>query len=289
MTGVTSTIDSRKLWIVKINSEGIIEWNKTYGSIGSGNFIQRTTDGSYIIIGDTGAYFQDTEFFWLIKVKPNGEILWDKTFRRSGRDLGFSLQETADSGFILAGRTVDRDRNRFSIWLIKTDSEGDVEWDRTFRGPKWDSEPATIQQTSDGGYIVTGYAYVGPIGEGGSNVWLIKIDTNGNELWNRTFGGNENDYGKDIQITKDGGFIIAGNTQSFADDYWGDIWLIRADYSGQELWNRTFGISWGNANSVREVSDGGFILAGDSMTETGKRWIIIKTDASGKKEWWKIY
>jgi hypothetical protein len=148
-------------------------------------------------------------------------------------------------------------------------------------------------QTSDGGYIIAGYT--DSFGEGGRDVWLIKVDKKGDEMWNKTFGGKEDDFGNDIQLTKNGGFIIAGTTYSFADrilnpERWGDIWLIRTDASGNELWNRTFaGVSWDNAYSVREVRDGGFILVGSTIANGSEAWIILKTDLQGHEEWRRTY
>jgi hypothetical protein len=321
MTGETDSTGSRKLWLVKTDSNGIMLWNKTYGSGSSnGNSIQRTSDGNYILTGYSDEYiihkdishedwiknaiesvyalFGDTDihdsngvYLLLIKVDSNGDILWDRTFRRSGYDNGISVHETDDAGYILAGTTAI-DKNRNHIWLIKINSKGDEEWNRTFGGSKWHSVPAaSILQTSDGGYIIAGYT--DSFGEGGSDVWLIKVDKTGEEMWNKTFGGKEDDYGNDIQLTKDGGFVIAGTTYSFADrvlnpERWGDIWLIRTDVSGNELWNRTFaGVSWDDANSVREVSDGGFILAGSTIANGREAWIILKTDLQGYEEWRK--
>ncbi|MDD2836187.1 MAG: hypothetical protein PHY05_08545 [Methanothrix sp.] len=328
MTGETDSAGSRKQWLVKIDQNGAMLWNKTYGNDWSnGKSIQGTSDGNYITIGYSNKYidyiqinnkdwiasaidflyalFTDTgvpgrEIYesnganlLLIKVDSNGNILWDRTFRRSGHDYGVSVHETADAGYILSG-TTKIDENQNHIWLIKANSKGDEEWSRTFGGSKWNSIPAaSILQTSDGGYILAGYT--DSFGEGGSDVWLIKVDNKGNEMWNKTFGGKEDDFGNDIQLTKDGGFVIAGTTYSFADkelnpELWGDIWLIRTDASGNELWNRTFaGVSWDDAYSVREVSDGGFILAGSTIANGGDAWIILKTDLQGYEEWRKTY
>ncbi|MDD4652876.1 MAG: hypothetical protein PHQ34_11665 [Methanothrix sp.] len=328
MTGETVSTDLRKLWIAKTDLNGVMLWNKTYGSGWiNGKSIQGTSDGNYIIIGYSDEYisgedinhknwinsaidfayrlFADTDvpgkniydssevYLLLIKADPDGNILWEKTFRRSGYDYGFSVHETADGGYILDG-TTKNDKNRNQIWLIKTDFKGNEEWSRIFGGSKGNSIPAaSILQTSDGGFVLAGYTE--SFGEGGNDVWLIKTNKKGDEVWNRTFGGKDDDFGKDIQPTKDGGFVITGTTYSFADkvlnpERWGDIWLIRTNASGNELWNRTFaGVSWDDGYSVREASDGGFILAGSTIANGGEAWIILKTDGQGNEEWRKTY
>ncbi|OPY50731.1 MAG: hypothetical protein A4E49_02622 [Methanosaeta sp. PtaU1.Bin112] len=328
MTGETVSTDLRKLWIAKTDLNGAMLWNKTYGSGWSnGKSIQGTSDGNYIITGYSDKYIRDEDdnhknwlntaidfahelfadtdlpgtdsydrsevYLLLIKVDPNGNVLWEKTFRRSGYDYGFSVHETVDGGYILDG-TIKNDKNRNQIWLIKTDFKGDEEWSRIFGGSKGNSIPAaSILQTSDGGYVLAGYTE--SFGEGGSDVWLIKTDKKGDEVWNRTFGGKEDDFGRDIQPAKDGGFLITGTTYSFADkvlnpERWGDIWLIRTNASGNELWNRTFaGVSWDDGYSVREASDGGLILAGSTIANGGEAWIILKTDMQGNEEWRKTY
>ncbi|MFC2170953.1 T9SS type A sorting domain-containing protein, partial [Calditrichota bacterium] len=129
-------------------------------------------------------------------------------------------EQTVDGGYIVAGSA-----GRTDVWLMKTDSTGDEEWSQTFGGENWDPG-YSVQQTNDGGYIVSGST--ASYGEGGADVWLIKTDSTGEEEWNQTFGGTEEDYGYSVQQTNDGGYIVAGNTDSFgAGD--ADVWLIRID------------------------------------------------------------
>ena len=146
--------------------------------------------------------------------------------------------------------------------MIKTDSNGNMVWSKTFGGSD-DDWAWAVQQTSDGGYIIAGYTE--SYGSGGSDVWLIKTDSNGNMVWSKTFGGSDIDYAESVQQTSDGGYIIAGVTAwSYGS---GDVWLIKTDSNGNIEWSKTFGGSdYDEAYSVQQTSDGGYIIAGDTCS-----------------------
>ena len=132
----------------------------------------------------------------------------------------YSVQQTTEGGYIITGS------NNGDVWLIKTDSQGNEEWDQTFGGS--DSEVGySVQQTIEGGYIITGYTE--SFGNGSYDVWLIKTDSQGNEEWNRTFGGNFQDFGLSVQLTSDDGYILTGSNN-------GDVWLIKLDSQGNDQW-----------------------------------------------------
>ena len=209
---------------------------------------------------------------------------WNQLFGSYSEDDGSSVQETSDGGFIITGYTYSYGAGESDLWLIKTDAFGKQIWNKTFGGASEDGGSA-VQETSDGGFIITGSTK--SFDTGSEDVWLIKTDGAGNEEWNKTFGGASWDYGKSIQETSDGGFIITGSTESFGAGSW-DVWLIKTDGSGNEIWNHTFGgISndWGYA--VQEMSGSGYIITGytESFGTGGTDLWVIKTDISGNEIW----
>jgi len=210
-------------------------WMKTFGGGKEerGQSVQQTDDGGYIITGTTYSFGAGSFDVWLIKTDQNGNKIWDKTFGGKSADFGNSVQQTTDGGYIIAG-SLSWDR---LLFLIKTDRNGNMIWNDTFGG-SGEEEGKSVQQTVDGGYIITGYT--NSFGNGYSDVWLIKTDSDGNKVWDNTFGGTSFDYGTSVQLTTDGGYIITGYTNSFGNGY-SDVWLIKTDSDGNKVWDNTFG------------------------------------------------
>jgi hypothetical protein len=170
-------------------------------------------------------------------------------------------------------------------WLIKTDSSGNKLWDKTFGGTA-DDFGVSVRQTQDGGYIIAGYTF--SFGAGMRDCWLIKTDSSGNKLWDKTFGGTRDDMCYNVLQTPDGGYLLVGNTWSFGPDNSGHIWVIKTDSSGNNLWDKTFGGTLcGTALGIEPTGDGAYILAGYTWTcpaSNGDAW-LMKMDSTGNGLW----
>jgi hypothetical protein len=277
------------VWLIRTDPSGNLAWNKTFGGwdYEGAHSVRQTSDGGYIIAGYTSSYGASpyhTRDVWLIKADSSGNLAWNKTFGGLDDDRGESVRQTSDGGYVIAGYTDSYGAGGADLWLIKTDSSGNLAWNKTFGGSD-DDYANSVRQTSDGGYIAAGQTY--SRGAGYGDVWLIKTDPSGNLAWNRTFGGSDDDCGYSVDQTSDGGYVVGGQTYSYGSGNC-DVWLIKTDSSGNETWNKTFGgPDCDAAYSVQQTSDGGYIIAGyTSSYGAGYNDVwLIKTDSSGNETW----
>jgi hypothetical protein len=215
------------------------------------------------------------------------KYLWNETYGGTAEDAAYSTVSTPDGGFVLVGYTHSSSVSE-DFWLVKTDYFGNIEWNKTYGGPENDVAHS-VAQTRDGGYAILGTT--NSFGAGGSDFWLVKTDSSGNMLWNKTYGGTSDDDAWSIEKTTDGSLVLAGWTASF-EVASGDFWLVKTDEYGNMLWNRTFGGGlFDAANCVKQTSDGGFALLGStySFGNGGSDFWLIKTDVSGNEQWNKTY
>ena len=263
-----------------------ILWSKVY-EYGQALSVQQTSDEGYILSGICG------EDATLVKTDINGTAEWIKHLGGEYGDEAYDAIECSDGGFLITGADgYTSSHGLKETFLIKTDKDGNELWYKTFRrhdrkGSCWGD---SVIEVSDGLVIL---ATLG--GYGGTekcDVWLFKTDMNGNELWNRTYGGESaNDNGDSLIQTKDGGFIITGYTSSF-DIGGGDAWLLKTDSEGNELWNKSYGgYSMDTGRDVIQTDDGGYMIAG-RYTPKYETWAdvgLFKTDSSGNLEWIRHY
>jgi hypothetical protein len=255
-------------------------WDKTFGGPieDVGYCVQQTTDGGYIIAGQSNSTLHDGGDVWLIKTDSNGNKEWDKTIGGTSNDIGRCVQQTSDGGYIITGFTCSFGVG-CDVWLIKTDSNGNKEWDKTFGGTRED-EGYYVQQTSDGGYIITGDTF--KFEEYDWAILLIKTDNAGNMMWNKVFYDWPWNEGRCVQQTTDGGFIITGFTGRYDRRY---VWLIKTNNTGNKEWDRVIGDD-AKGYCVRQTKDDGYIISGYKESGFGFSFLyLIKTDNNGKIEW----
>jgi len=273
------------VYLIKTDSNGNWMWAKNFGGTNSegGRSVQVTGDGGYIVAGGTSSFGAGGTDVYLVKTDSGGNLEWEKTFGGEGSDYGTSVQVTADGGYIITGYTTSSGAGGWDVYLVKTDSSGNLEWEKTFGGIVSDSG-SSVQITDDGGYIITGNTLsYGVAGE--TDVYLIRTDSDGNLVWEKTFGGAGSDYGSTVQVTADGGYILAGHTTSFGAGET-DVYLVKTDSTGTLQWEKTFGGTLYEVGySVQETSDGGYIITGDTRSSgAGSADVyLIRTDPQGEE------
>ena len=183
--------------------------------------------------------------------------VWEVSFGGSSGDYGYSVQQTSDGGYIMTGHT-ESFGNGDDVYLVKADANGVQQWSQTFGG--WDYDDGySVQQTSDGGFVIVGVTY--SFGNGDGDVYLVKTDSNGIQQWYRTFGGWDYDYGNSVQQTSDGGYIITGHT--YLGDTLGAVYLIKTNSNGVQQWYKSLGgVDYDEGYCVQQTSDGGYIISG---------------------------
>jgi hypothetical protein len=253
------------VYLVKTDASGDTVWTRAYGGTGRdhGVSVQQTSDGGYIIAGHTESFGAGDFDAYLIKTDAGGDTVWTRTYGGTGCEYENSVGQTSDGGYIIVGETDSFGAGSWDVYLIKTDASGDTVWTRTYGGTGED-RGYSVQQISDGGYIVAGETT--SFEADSIDVCLIKTDASGDTVWTRTYGGTSAEGGYSVEQTTDGGYIIAGYAFSFgAGD--ADVYLIRANASGDTVWTRTYGGTGGDSgNSVQQTSAGKYIIAGDTRS-----------------------
>ena len=305
-------------WIVKLDEDGVVEWDRSYGGLGNDQLynVQPTSDGGYIIAGtsDSGISGDKTENrvgnsdYWVIKTDASGNIIWQNDIGGLMFDNVYSAYETADGGYILGGTSTsgisgDKTAGNYGVvdyWIVKLNSAGTVVWDKTIGGTLNDYLYAVIP-TADGGSIACGMSESGLTGNKTDNTnglydyWVVKLDNSGNITWQNSIGGTGNDYAfvNAIDQTSDGGYAIAGYSQSLisgdkteANTGSWDYWILKINSTGSILWQTVLGgVSGDYANAISATTDGGFIVGGFSYSSAGGD---KDEDAIGDADFWII-
>ncbi|MBL7806604.1 MAG: T9SS type A sorting domain-containing protein [Saprospiraceae bacterium] len=279
-------------WIVKINATGGIQWQKCFGGTlwEEAWSITETNDGGFVFAGRTSSTDGDvTGFhgaldFWVVKISNDGEIQWQKALGGSDIDLGYVVKQTSDAGYIIIGESLSNDGDAHGAngngdyWVVKLNPSGQIVWTHLLGGPSLD-RANDVWETEDGSFVVFGHITNdgGDVSThyGGYDWWLIKIDATGDLVWEKTYGGSKDDFSRSIFQTSDGGFVMAGSTNSKDGDVQDndggvDFLLIRIDSSGNILWQKTLGGTMGErAYSISGTADGGYVTAGFAWSNNG--------------------
>lgn len=331
-------------WVWKMDEKGTPEWQKSYGGNGVDllQSVQLTNDGGFILAGtsssdksgDKKENSKGKEDFWIIKLDAKGGEIWQRTIGGSGQEKLLSIAQTIDGGYILGGTSssnksepdekgvadkygkTEDSRGSLDYWVVKLDTKGEIKWQKTLGG-QYADELKSIEQTNDKGYILGGYSN-SPISAdktqdnfGLNDYWIVKLDEDGNELWQRTLGGDKDDNLFTLSQTKDGGFIVGGNSNSGATNTKAqtnkngtDFWVLKLDKIGNIEWQETY--NYGKKDilsSIVENPDGTFLIGGYAQSELkddlqktiGKTtksekegindYIALKIKANGEEIW----
>jgi uncharacterized delta-60 repeat protein len=262
------------IWVLKLSSEGDIEWQKTYGGSDAdeAHSILQTSDGGYIVAGYTNSFGAGWYDFWVLKFSSDGDIEWQKAYGGSSDDIAHSIQQTSDGRYIVVGETNSFGAGGVDIWILKLSSGGDVEWQKALGGSS-DDIAYCIQHTIDGRYIVAGYT--GSFGAGDYDFWISKFSSDGDVEWQKTYGGSSDDIAHSIQQTSDGGYIVAGSyivssstnlIGAVRNDY--DFWILKLSSGGDIEWQKAYGGNYSEdiAHAIQQTNDGGYIVAGQTAS-----------------------
>jgi gliding motility-associated-like protein len=305
------------LWIVKMNSSGQIEWQKSLGGNQSetGGYILQTSDGGYIIAGASSSVGCELsgnhgEFdFWVVKLNSKGDMQWQKMYGGSKTEIAYSISQSADGGYFVAGITSSNDgdvsgnHGDIDYWIIKIDAVGKLIWQKTLGGTQQDI-CKSIRASSDGGCIVTGTSDSNngdaSGNHGSTDGWVVKLSDKGTIQWQKMLGGSMSEQLDCIQITS-GGYILSGLSNSFDGDVNGvhggyDAWIVKLDLNGKIIWQKCYGGSnYDVAKYIQNTADGGYIFIGASISTDGditcnagtRDLLVIKINSAGILQWQK--
>lgn len=305
-------------WVVKLDASGNKVWDKAYGGSRDDRLTTAvaTADGAFLLGGFSNSNVSDTKSenprgdrdFWVIKIDASGNRLWDKTYGGSSADELHAINLTTDGGFLLGGRSmspVSGEKTEaargewFDYWVVRIDASGNKLWDSTFGGDQNDVLYA-IAPAADGGFLLGGDSKSGISGDKtepergfGDDYWVVKINADGDKLWDKAYGGNSSDNLFSMLPVADGGFLLGGLSHSdisadrtVANKGFGDRWLVRIDATGTKLWDTAIGgNSFDNLWSMVATPDGGALLGGPSLSDAS----LDKTeDSRGGTDFWVV-
>ncbi len=319
------TLENFDYWFLKFDKNDHLQESKTYGGTGSEKayMMIHTIDGGFALIGQSNSNdgdatkTSDLDDIWIIKIDASGNLIWEKTHGFSGNDQAFSIIQTNDGGYFISGiidvtasegngndRAAKRKHAGGDYWGLKLDSNGNKIWRRFFGGSFTDTAFDAIE-TVDNGFIIIGTSDSEDVdisnNKGSYDYWAVKVNVNGDMVWEKSYGGSQIDEARSIVKTFDGNYLIVGNSRSNDGDISNpkgaaDVWLIKISPTGNLIWEKSYGgSSFDSAEHITPTQDGGFIITGNSrsedqdlITNEGQNDIwVIKINNSGELQWQK--
>ncbi|MFI5172366.1 MAG: MopE-related protein [Chitinophagales bacterium] len=305
---ISAPLGANDFWLVKLNAEGDLIWERSYGGIGDefGRSIILTEYGGYILAGASG-FSDDHDVsgnhgsvdFWVVKLDASANIEWQKCYGGSEYDFAYSIEQTPDEGFIVAGKTESSDgdvsgyHGNVDYWVIKIDSIGNIEWEKAYGGTGYDVA-YSVKNTIDGGFIIAGESDsnngdVTGFHGGPTDFWVVKTDNSGNIEWQKTFGGTGGEEANVVIEVIDSGYLVAGYTGSNNMDVSGnhggsDAWLVKISDIGELIWQKCLGGSLSEyAHDLIFTADNNIVLAGASSSSDGD-----VTENHGIADYWIV-
>jgi uncharacterized delta-60 repeat protein len=273
------------IYVVKLNISGNVQWTRTIGgrSWDEAQSIIQSIDGGYVVVGGTSSFGEGGRDIYVVKLDSSGNVQWTRTIGGGSDDLANSIIQSRDGGYVVAGWTSSFGEGGWDIYIVKLDSSGNVEWTETIGGSS-DDLANSIIQSRDGGYVVAGWT--SSFGAGGSDFYVVKLDSSGNVEWTETIGGGSNDKAHSIIQSSDGGYVVAGGTSSFGASG-SHFYVVKLDSLGNVQWTKTIGGGYDEARSIIQSSDGGYVVAGWTSSFGAGGWdmYVVKLDSSGNVQW----
>jgi len=262
------------VYVVKLDANGNLQWTKTIGGPAGdgGSSLIQTSDGGYAITGSTKSFGAGGDDVYVVKLDAHGNLQWTKTIGGPASEEGYSLIQTSDGGYAIAGSTTSFGAGGYDVYVVKLDAHGNLQWTKTIGGPGYEIGFSLIQ-TSDGGYAIAGlYCLVYDEGINPPDVYVVKLDATGNLQWTKTIGGEDDDSGRSLIQTSDGGYAIAGSTKSFGAG-WNDVYVVKLDKNGDACCavSQTSQVGSGGTLSspTSSIGSGGILTAPTSSTSSG--------------------
>ncbi|MGZ3862732.1 MAG: T9SS type A sorting domain-containing protein [Bacteroidia bacterium] len=288
--GIDTLTGNSDAFLIKTNSTGDTLWSKMYGGSAAdyGESVRQTTDGGYVLAGITGSFGAGVEDIYIVKTNSNGDTLWTRAYGTIYGDLGLSIEQTTDGGYVIAGHTESNGAGKGDFYCMKLSATGDTVWTKTYGGTKHDHAFCGTQ-TNDGGYIFVGHTV--SFGSATGGFYAVKTNSNGDTLWTRVYGGITDSYCYTVIQTTDNGYAITGYTDCFGAGGT-DFYVVKTNTSGDTLWTKTYGSSFDDYSyGIDQTTDGGFIIAGTTSGAGGlnPQIMLVKTNAGGDTLWTKIY